>query len=31
MLLVRIELVFEDEVEECDRVIQGIRSRLSWN
>jgi hypothetical protein len=30
MLLVRVELEFEDEVEEFDRVLQGIRSRLSW-
>jgi hypothetical protein len=30
MLLVRVELEFEDEVEEFDRVLQGIRSRPSW-
>jgi hypothetical protein len=30
MLLVRVEAEFEDEVEDFDRVLRGIRSRPLW-
>ena len=30
MLPVRVELEFEDEVGDFDRVLRGIKSRPSW-